>query len=282
MVVCPGNNPLLLSSINPVRLAIANAQLTSAGIGLALTGGAIDVGIPIVGSGPFSFDPAALNTQIPAVFENGFSVINGQYVLIAGSTFYLSSTHPGKMTTTPPAPVFGEIINVIKIAVATSNHTLQVAIAPLTTSDGLTIKNWISSSSLPRLSATATLVANQLTAGDDGLIGEPVYVKNADGFVYKAKANALASASVVGLLSAAQVTELPSPSIVDHGTFVLTTAQWDAITGQSGGLTVGSYYYLSQGTAGHITTLKPDSGIVMKLGLAVSVTTLIVQLGQPF
>lgn len=133
------------------------------------------------------------------------------------------------------------------------------------------------------ISAFALIGPSFLEAGEVGQIGAPVYIKNSDGLVYLAKANALASASVFGLSRAAMVSvnAVVVPGI-QSGSMGLTTAQWDAITGQTGGLTRGSYYYLSQGTAGRITTLKPDSGIVMRVGLATSATSLEVQLGQPF
>jgi hypothetical protein len=44
-----------------------------------------------------------------------------------------------------------------------------------------------------------------------------------------------------------------------------TTGQWDAVTGGSGGLTPGVYYYVSAATAGLLTTTAPTTtGEVVK------------------
>lgn len=56
----------------------------------------------------------------------------------------------------------------------------------------------------------------------------------------------------------------------------LPTANWDAITGGSGGLTRGAPYYVSAGANGHITTTPPNGGgdFVAPIGIATSPTTM--------
>jgi len=65
------------------------------------------------------------------------------------------------------------------------------------------------------------------------------------------------------------------------GLLKLTTAQWDAITGGSGGLTRGDAYYVSATTSGHLTTTAPSGGgqFVSPVGIATSATTM--RLVQP-
>jgi hypothetical protein len=62
------------------------------------------------------------------------------------------------------------------------------------------------------------------------------------------------------------------------GPLTLTTAEWDAVTGQSGGLTPGSFYFL--GTGGDITTTAPvaSGSFSAIVGYAESATTLNIRL----
>jgi hypothetical protein len=60
------------------------------------------------------------------------------------------------------------------------------------------------------------------------------------------------------------------------GIAILATAIWDAVTAQSGGLTPGARYYLSQVTPGHLTTVKPGSGEIVQIGTAISTTAMLV------
>jgi hypothetical protein len=60
------------------------------------------------------------------------------------------------------------------------------------------------------------------------------------------------------------------------GRVTLSEAQWDAVTGQSGGLTPGPYY-LSDADAGEITTTAPSdlNSVVLLVGIAINATTII-------
>ncbi len=74
-----------------------------------------------------------------------------------------------------------------------------------------------------------------------------------------------------------------SVQIFGGGLLTLTTLQWDAVTGDSGGLTLGNTYYPSAITPGEITNVRP-SGVgqfVTKIGVAVSDTTMLVQPARP-
>ncbi len=70
-------------------------------------------------------------------------------------------------------------------------------------------------------------------------------------------------------------------TLVQLGPITLTTGQWDARTGLTGGLPTGSEGYLSS-TAGGITFTKPSSGIVQPLGRAESPTVFRVEIGTPY
>lgn len=113
--------------------------------------------------------------------------------------------------------------------------------------------------------------------------GTPVYqTASAEevGLVNKARANTTSTSSVAGLTVGQAVAE-ENAHTQFAGPLTLTTAQWDAVTGGSGGLTPGSTYYLSAATAGRITATAPSSGgqFVTQVGIAMSARTMLVQIG---
>lgn len=104
------------------------------------------------------------------------------------------------------------------------------------------------------------------------VIGTPVYSDAAAGFK-KAKADAAGTSKVIGLVN-------KSPSIANgvagpvatEGIVTLTTVQWDAVTGGSGGLIFGTPYFLDPATAGMLTTTAPTTTgqYVVQVGIALS------------
>lgn len=106
------------------------------------------------------------------------------------------------------------------------------------------------------------------------VIGTPVYVKSA-GTVDKAQANAVATTDVIGLVMDPTIATAVPGNIQTDGVLTATTAQWDAVvTGESGGLTPGSRYYLSDATAGMLTTVAPTNtgSFFEPVGIALSPT----------
>ncbi len=113
--------------------------------------------------------------------------------------------------------------------------------------------------------------------------GTPVYpgAPAGDGKLLAARANNIDTVdSVVGLLieSAAADTQAKYQF---SGPLALTTDQWDAVTGQTGGLTPGARYFVSSATAGKLTTTAPSAGgtLVFEVGVALSANILSIQLG---
>jgi hypothetical protein len=91
------------------------------------------------------------------------------------------------------------------------------------------------------------------------VIGTPIYISAADTFT-AARANASATAKVHGLVfDAPSIAASSAGSIATDGVVVATTTQWDAVTGQTGGLTPGSDYFLDAATAGKLTTTAPSA-----------------------
>ena len=104
------------------------------------------------------------------------------------------------------------------------------------------------------------------------VIGAPVY-SDANGGVKKARANALGTSIVVGIVNDdPSIAAATSGSIATSGVMTATTTQWDAVTGQVGGLTFGTRYYLDAATAGKLTITAPTTAgnQVVEIGIAMS------------
>lgn len=101
--------------------------------------------------------------------------------------------------------------------------------------------------------------------------GSPLYCSGANE-VALAQADDLATAKVVALATETIAEDGGSGVAQTDGRLTLTAGEWDAVTGQSGGLTPGAKYYLSAATAGMLTTTPPsaDGEVLAPLGLAKS------------
>ncbi len=134
----------------------------------------------------------------------------------------------------------------------------------------------------PGVSAAITPTV-PLTNNEAGAIvcGTPVYMFAAGG-VKKAKASAAATQIVAGLVLTPSIAASAIGDVALSGPLTLTTSQWDAVTGQSGGLSFGVDYFCSAATAGLLTTTAPTTAaqFVVYVGTALSTTTMRVDIGQ--
>ncbi len=95
------------------------------------------------------------------------------------------------------------------------------------------------------------------TAAATLIAGQPVYLSSATE-VNKADADADATSTCIGLATTA-ISSAASGTIQTNGVITLTTTEWDAVCGTSGGLAIGTVYYLSGGTAGLLTSTAPTT-----------------------
>ena len=119
---------------------------------------------------------------------------------------------------------------------------------------------------------TATLTNGESSAG---LVpGAPVY-SSAAGSVKRAQANALATSQIVGL-SLTTTAAAGSATVQVSGDVTLTTGQWDAVAGTTGGLTFGTYYYIDPANPGKLVSAGPTATgqFWVQVGVAISTTTL--------
>lgn len=120
------------------------------------------------------------------------------------------------------------------------------------------------------------------TAAGTFPVGTPTYASSAD-HVDHAFAGGSGSVARVEGLTANAVVAGAAVTIVTDGPLTLATAAWDVLTGDVGGLRIGSTYYLSATSAGKLVTERPSSGgtWVTAVGYAISPTILIVRILAP-
>lgn len=129
--------------------------------------------------------------------------------------------------------------------------------------------------------AASGAATDSLTPASNMAIGQVVYCSGA-GASTKARANGSPQSFAVGLCQAAQTSGIAG-QVQLNGVLTLTTSQWDAITGQSGGLTSGSTYYLDPTTAGQMTPTCPTAAgqFVVITGRALSTTDFMIKISEP-
>ena len=155
----------------------------------------------------------------------------------------------------------------------------------------------------PLVFNTTTGITQQLQAGDtlDGItsvarsramtnanagtinIGSPVYVSAADS-VDLARANSGSTAKCIGLVMSTSIATTASGAIITNGQLSATTAQWDTVTGETGGLVANTDYYLSKATAGKLVASLSGfttGDYVVKVGRAYSTTDMEVEPEAP-
>lgn len=106
------------------------------------------------------------------------------------------------------------------------------------------------------------------------VIGTPVYQTATADEVAEAQADDLSTAKVLGLVADVSIADAASGAVITDGRISATTGQWDAVTGDVGGLTPGAKYYLDAAAAGMLTATPPntDGEVIAPLGTAKSTT----------
>ena len=184
--------------------------------------------------------------------------------LTHGATYYLSATTAGRLTSTAPTTV-----GLYRVAIGRALSSTVLIVE---------IDDPVLLTAAPEYSSLA------LTNDESGSVvcGTPVY-SDASGAFKKAKADAAGTCLVVGLVTDTSVAAAASGTVATGGVVTLTTTQWDAIMGTSGGLTFGTLYFLSDATAGLGTATRPTTAayFMTPLGKALSTTELELMLGAP-
>jgi hypothetical protein len=114
------------------------------------------------------------------------------------------------------------------------------------------------------------------------VIGAPVYM-SAAATVKLAKANAKATSGVVGVGYDATTAFSALGNVQCSGVIVATAAQWDAVTGLTGGLTFNTLYFLDPANFGKLTATPPTTvgQCNVLVGRGLSTTEMELLLHQP-
>jgi hypothetical protein len=125
---------------------------------------------------------------------------------------------------------------------------------------------------------TTSLTNGEATAVTVGMC---VYVSAAN-TALKARANAAGTSKAFGLVGDSTVAASATANIVTDGIVTATTTQWDALTGQTGGLTAGGDYWLSSTLAGGLTAtpVVTTGQYSVYVGRAISTTDIELTIGQ--
>ncbi len=187
-------------------------------------------------------------------------------------TFYRNGGHwvPHDGSNTLDPATLGSGVDAAKIADGSvSNAEFQYL-------DGVT------SSIQAQLNALATgagRVVVELTNQSGATIepGSPVYV-DSNGDIAPSRANSTTTASCFGV-AGESIADTAAGDVVTEGPVTLTTGQWDARTGGSGGLTPGADYWVSSAAAGALVTTPPTTSGQQQtyVGQALSTTVLYVR-----
>lgn len=139
---------------------------------------------------------------------------------------------------------------------------------------------------IEQLQSSDYLVQNEIPQLVNGnlsplVIGTPVY-SSGNNTVDKARANALGTTNVIGLVYDASIAIGVPGGVQIDGILTATTGEWDVVAGTSGGLTRDTIYYLSDTTAGLLTSTAPTTAgsYVVQVGIALSTTDLKIEI-QP-
>lgn len=113
--------------------------------------------------------------------------------------------------------------------------------------------------------------------------GMPVYISDSDfNNIYRATANGTHEQTRVAGLVADESILIDNPGrIVCTGIVQLSTAQWDALTGDTGGLDGGRDYFLRGDGGMGLTLTPPTTGFIVKVGKALSPTAFDVNIEPP-
>lgn len=127
-----------------------------------------------------------------------------------------------------------------------------------------------SSDVLDAQTAAKDVIQKQNDNASSITVGQAAYIK-ANGNVDLARANASGTAGVAGLVGDASIAAGSTGSIVTDG--VVVSSDWTSVTGGTA-LTPGAIYFLSEATAGSLTTTAPSAGgqFVVAVGRAISAT----------
>ena len=143
---------------------------------------------------------------------------------------------------------------------------------------GIVIDHTDDTTTITSVGSSAPVV--NMTNVDAGTVikATPVYTFGSGTFK-AGRANTQSTIKLVGLTTTS-VDQSAVGLIQTDGIVTASTLEWDAVTGDVGGLTPDTLYYLSETDAGKMKTTPPTSGYVVPVGPAISDTQLKINLNS--
>jgi hypothetical protein len=165
-------------------------------------------------------------------------------------------------------------------ALVTVNSTHTGLVYRTLTGDGIEIVFTPDEIQLKNLGLWSEQVEND--SGSPATIGQVVYLK-ANGKFALAQADTLSTSEILGLVADSSILNGSIGTIQITGPLTTTITNWDALTGQIGGLIPNTIYYLSPVTAGKLTTTLPTntSDCLVRVGKAITATKLLIYPREP-
>ena len=137
-------------------------------------------------------------------------------------------------------------------------------------------------SRLAQITTDTNLLLHNAVADNAAAViaGAPVYLKAAGTYAYGDADGAAALRVAVGLLTTGGADSLAYDAALGGSKLTLTTGEWDAVAGTTGGLTIGAKYYMSDVTAGRLTETAPATATdtLMMCGIGLSTTVMLVKM----
>lgn len=125
---------------------------------------------------------------------------------------------------------------------------------------------------------------NTISGGAGVATAGEVVAQSASTFAAAISSSLAGCQSAVGIVVLQGGGGVPSIVAIDGAIATLATTVWDTVTGQSGGLTEGAIYYMSNVAAGHLlpnTAPATTGSFAVQVGVALSSTQMLVKLGTP-
>lgn len=191
-----------------------------------------------------SNDPRLTDSRTPLTHSHPITDVVGLAALLAGYVNKAGDTMLGFLTAN------ADPVNPLHYA--TKNYVDALGSSAVTKSNGDTVT--LQPGAVVYMSAAGNVARSD---SDVSVSGDEVF-----GLI---KTGAAPAASVV---------------VVTEGMLTLTTAQWDSVTAQVGGLTDGKVYFLGS-TPGSLTTTIGATSVIAEVGRAVSITTMLINIQSP-
>ncbi len=238
---------------------------------LAIAANVIDIGINTSGIGTNVTDigtnAAGVGTNVTNIGTNTIDISN-LTIVVGTNTADISNLTIVVGTNTTDIGT-----NVTNIGTNTTDiGNLTIVVGTNTSNIGTNATNISNLTTQVGLNTDSIVV--ELTNNDSVTItkGTPVY----SGFE-RAKADNSTTTKVIGL-AFENITSSSTGGIQTIGVVTATTEEWDVVTGDSGGLTPNTLYYLSETTAGKLKTTAPTTGYISPIGVAITTTQLRIEI----